>query len=315
MKYSLMSLMIDKELKIKKPSFIQMLIMRSMGYQGPEPTVDEMFEFFTSHGMPSRNGTMTFRDCVKFAKDNGFDGVDMMSFHFEEDGEEARKILEEYGITLSSVNIVSSFSECPDDEAVEKAFEEVKVVIDNAHKAGCCSFLVTTGYFPGEGMTREQAFQSMVKGLTKCVEYGKRIGAVINTETLESIGVPFCSTGEMLRLFDAVPELKYTHDTGNPVIAMEDPIATYEALKDRVVSVHFKDVEYTDKKTMMMDPLGRFLDRAILGEGEIDFRKHLELFRRDGYEGFITLEGQRPGNQLEGAVAALKYFRKMEAEL
>ena len=35
MKYSLMSLMIDKELKIKKPSFIQMLIMRSMGYEGP----------------------------------------------------------------------------------------------------------------------------------------------------------------------------------------------------------------------------------------------------------------------------------------
>ena len=307
--------MLDKELKIKKPSFIQMLILRSMGYEGPEPAVDDMFEFFTSHGMPSRNGTMTFRDYVRFARDNGFDGVDMMSFHFEEDGAEARKILEEYKITLSSVNIVSTFSECPDDAAVEKAFLEVKAVIDNAYAAGCKSFLVTTGYFPGEGMTREQAFRSMVKGLTKCVEYGRDLGVVITTETLESICVPFCSTGEMLRLFAAVPGLEYTHDTGNPIVAMEDPAATYEVLKDRVVSVHFKDLEYTEKKTMMMNPVGRFLDRAILGEGEVDFRKHLELLKRDHYQGFIAIEGQRPGDQLEGAVSALEYLRRMEAEL
>lgn len=316
MKYSLMSLMIDKELKIKKPSFIQVLIMRNMGYQGPEPTVDEMFAFFTEHGMPSQNGSMTFEDYVKFAKENGFDGLDMMSFHFEEDGAEAKKILDQYDMTLSSVNIISTFSECADEEALEKAFQEVKAVIDNAAAAGCKSFLVTTGYFPGQGMTREQVFQSMVKGLTKCVEYGKELGVVINTETLESVGVPFCATGEMLRLFEAVPGLMYTHDTGNPIVAMEDPIATYNALKDRVVSVHFKDLEYTENKTMMMNPMGRFLDRAFLGEGEIDFKKHLELLKRDGYQGFITIEGQRPAdNQLDGAIAALKFFREMEASL
>ena len=315
MKYSLMSLMIDRELKIRKPSFIQMLILRSMGYEGPEPSVEEMFAFFTDHGMPSRNGTMTFRDMVKFAKDTGFDGVDMMSFHFEEEGAAAREILEEYGITLSSVNIVSTFSECPDDAAVEKEFREVKEVIDNAYAAGCRSFLVTTGYFPGEGMTREQAFWGMAKGLSKCVEYARTLGVSISTETLESIAVPFCSIGEMLRLFAAVPGLFYTHDTGNPIVAMEDPAAAYEALKNRIVSVHFKDLEYTENKTMMMNPMGRFLDRAILGEGEIDFRKQLELLKRDNYQGFITIEGQRPGDPLDGAAGALMYLRSMEAQL
>ena len=105
----------------------------------------------------------------------------------------------------------------------------------------------------------------------------------MNTETLESIAVPLCSNGEMLRLFAAVPGQKYSHDTGNPVVAMEDSAATYELFKDRVAAVHFKDLEYTEEKTEMMDPLGRYLRRAELGEGVIDFKAHLQMLKRDGY--------------------------------
>ena len=75
MKYSLMSLMIDQEVKIKKPNFIQMIIMRSMGYDGPEPSVEEMFRFLNEHGIPAENGSMTFRDIVRFAKECAFWGT------------------------------------------------------------------------------------------------------------------------------------------------------------------------------------------------------------------------------------------------
>lgn len=317
MKYSLMSLMIDKELKIKKPSFIQMIILRAMGYEGPEPTVEEMFAFFQSHGMPAENGTMTFRDMVRFAKENGFDGVDMMSFHFEEDGETAREALEEFGITLSAVNIIAPFTGADTDEKFEKTLDDVKEVMDRAYTAGCRNILLMpTGYYPEPGQTREQVFQSMVKGLKAVVAYGQEKGMTVNTETLESSGVPLCSNGEMLRLFAEVKGLKYTHDTGNPIVAMEDPIATYELLKDRLAAVHFKDLQFTDEKTEMMNPMGKYFARAILGEGEIDFKKHLELLKRDHYEGFITIEGQRPAeNQLDGAVKALEYFRSLEKEI
>lgn len=318
MKYNLMSLMIDQELKIKKPSFIQVIIMRSMGYEGPEPqTAEEFFAFMNERGIPAKNGTMTFRDMVKFAKENGFDGVDVMSFHFEEDGETARQILEEFEIPLTAVNIIAPFSGVRMDEEFQSVLAGVTEVIDRAYTAGCRNILLMpTGYVPDPGFTREMTYQNMVRGLRAVVAYGEEKGLTINTETLESSGVPLCSNGEMLRLFADVPGLKYTHDTGNPIVAMEDPIATYELLKDRVVHVHFKDLEYTDEKTEMMNPVGQFLARAVLDEGEIDFKKHLEVLKRDGYEGYITIEGQRPAeNQLEGAVNALHYFRKMEAKL
>lgn len=317
MKYSLMSLMIDQEVKIKKPNFIQMIIMRSMGYDGPEPSVEEMFRFLNEHGIPAENGSMTFRDIVRFAKENGFDGVDMMSFHFEEDGAIAKAALEEFGITLSAVNIITQFGNAVTGEAFERCFEDVKEVMDRACEAGCKNILLMpTGYRPDPGLAREQVFQNMVRGLQICVEYGMKKGMTVNTETLESIAVPLCSNGEMLRLFEAVPNLKYSHDTGNPAVAMEDPVATYELLKEKVVAVHFKDLEYTDQQTEMMDPTGRFLQRADFGEGIIDFKKQLEVLKRDDYRGYITLEGTLPAeNQLESAIKALHFFKEMEQNL
>lgn len=317
MKYSLMSLMIDQELKIQKPSFIQKIIMRQMGYTGPDPeNAEDFFRFMNERGIPAENGSLSFADYVKFAKEHGFDGVDVMSFHFEEEGTEARRILEENGITLSSVNIIAQFGNAVTEEAFDTCFKEVKEVMDRVSAAGGKNvLLMPTGYTPAEGLTREQVFQNMVKGLKAGVEYGSKLGLTVSTETLESIAVPLCSNGEMLRLFEEVPGLKYSHDTGNPAVGMEDPVATYELFKEKVVAVHFKDLEYTEEKTEMMDPLGRYLKRADLGSGIIDFKTQMKALKRDNYQGFITLEGSRPAeNLLEGAVRSLEYFKEMEEE-
>jgi len=315
MKYSLMSLMIGDELKIKKPSFIQVIIMRSMGYEGPDPeSAEEFFSFMNSRGIPAKNGTMTFRDMVKFAKENGFDGLDCMSFHFEEDGETAKQILEEFDLPLTAVNIIAPFSGADTEEQFQGVLAGVKEVMDRAKTAGCRNILLMpTGYVPDPGHTREQTYQNLIKGLRAGVAYGLEIGLPVNTETLESVGVPFCSIGEMKRIFADVPDLKYTHDTGNPIVAMEDPIETYELFKDRLANVHFKDLEFTDEKTEMMNPTGRYFARAILGEGEIDFKKHLQLLKRDGYQGHITIEGKRPAdNDLDAAIKSLAYLRGLE---
>ena len=309
--------MIDQELKMKKPSFIHRMILRDLGYDGPDMEMEEMFRFFQNHGIPIKNGTMSFRDYVRFAKEAGFDGIDMMAFHFDEDGISARQILEEYGITLSAVDIICEFGNAVTEEAFRQKYEETVEIMERAYEAGCrYILLVPTQYTPAPGVTREQIFHHMVRGLKACVEYGNSKGMTVGTETLESIAVPLCSIGEMKRLFESVPGLKYNHDTGNPLVALEDPVEEYMAMQELVVNVHFKDLTYTEEKTNMMDSLGRYFSLAILGEGLVDFKKHLELLKAADYQGFITLEGMRPAdNQLDGAVKALEYFREMEAGL
>ena len=317
MKYSLMTLMIDQEIKITKPSFIHKMILHDMGYDGEVENIEEMFQFFKVHGVPMKNGTMTFRDYVRFAKENGFDGVDVMAFHFEEDGESAREILEEYGIAFSAIDIIAEFGNAVTEEMYEQKLAEVKELMDRAFTAGCRTALVVPSQgIPAPGLTREQIFQNMVRGMRASVAYGNEIGMTVNTETLESIAVPLCSVGEMQRLFDAVPGLKYNHDSGNPVIMMEDPIEMYRKFSGLVANVHFKDFKYADKRTRFTDCLGRYLELAASGEGIIDFREHLKILKQDGYQGYIAIEGVLPAENVpKGAVKALEYFRKLEEEI
>ena len=317
MKYSLMSHMIDQEIKLKKPTFIHKLILRDLGYQGADPTLEEAFAFFQSHGIDMKNGSLTFRDCVRFAKENGFDGLDMMAHHFDEDGREAKEILEEYGVTLSAINVLVPFTEAGDDTVFAGMLSDARAMIDRGAAAGCRNFMVmAANYTPAEGVTREETYQRLVRGLRACVAYGQEKGVTINTETLESAAVPLCSTGDMLRLFGDVPGLKYSHDTGNCLMALERPLDTYERFKHLVAAVHFKDFIYTERETRMRDVLGRYMDLAVPGEGVVDFAGHLKALRRDNYQGYITVEGRgRASNQLDAAVEALRYFRDLEKSL
>ena len=229
-----------------------------------------------------------------------------------------KTILEKYGVTLSAVNIIVPFSEAVNEEMFQGMLAEAHRLLDEAKAAGTKKVLfVPAGYFMGQGMTREQCFQTVVRALKDVCAYGKELGLIISTETLESCAVPYGSYGEMKRIFDTVPELKYTHDAGNPLVANEDPIAMYEAFRDRVVNVHFKDLgvkEDAERTYTAMD--GTTLSLMDLDTGNIDFLEHLRRLKRDGFDGHITIEGTLPAeNKWEAAKKSLKLFREMEENL
>jgi sugar phosphate isomerase/epimerase len=306
--------MLNDELKMTKTNFIQMFLLKKLGYTKENPTLEEAIEFLNAHGIPMKNGEMSFEDYVRFAKESGYDGIDMMSYHLEIEGCDAKQILDKYGITLSAVNIIVPFVSANTDEKFNTMLSVAKTTIDKSFDAGCRNILLMPSVYNADSrITREQAFHNMARGLTACVAYGESKGITINTETLESIAVPYCSCGEMDRVFKAVPRLKYNHDTGNPLVAMEDPIETYKLFKDKVVSVHFKDLGYVESDHSFLSSDGRHLSSVPFGEGMVDFKEHLKLLMENQYEGFITIEGSVPAeNSLDGAIKSLKYFKELE---
>lgn len=317
MKYSLMSLSLGNLIKVTKPNPFQLGMAKGMGLQIENPTLDEVLEFLSSKGFPAKKGAMTFEDCIKFAKESGFDGYDMMCFHLEGDGAEAKKILEKYGMTLSGVSIVVEFASASTPEEFDKCFAYAKEHIDRAAAAGCKNImLVPTVYTTKPGITREQASRNMIAGFKACMEYGEKLGITFSAETLESSAVPLASATEMRRYFDACPSLKYSHDTGNLLVMNEDPVEMYEYFKDRVLAVHFKDMQYSEKRTPSMTPNGKFIRTTELGTGLVDFKKQLSLFKRDNFQGFILLEGavQHTDDVLEDQRKTLAYFRALEQE-
>ena len=317
MKYSLMSLMIDSELKVSKPNFIHMHILDTLGYTGGVPTVDEMFDIFEEKGVPIKNGTMTFEDMVRFAKETGFDGLDLMNFNLTVPGVEAKGILEKYGIVLSSANVIIPFAGAMCEEDYQGLMIQAKSDIDECCAAGAKQImLVPAVYNLPEGLTMEKSVQNCIRALRELVVYCNEKHVIISTETLESAELSYCTCGEMLRILDSVDGLKYTHDTGNPIVGLEDPVAVYEMFKDRVSYVHFKEYAYVDDADGILCRNGKKVKRVPYGQGVIDFKGHLKAFKENGYDGFINLEGHtREDDILEGTKGALKYFKDMEAAL
>ena len=317
MKYSLMSLMLDSELKHQAPNLIHVAMLHSVGVREIPSTAEACCALLNERGIPMREGSAGFEDLVRFTAENGFDGLDMTSFELELEGSEHKAILERYGVKLSAVNIIMPFSEATTEAEYQEMLEATKRDIDKAVDCGADKILlVPGGYGRAEGGTREMAFETMTRALGDALAYAAgRIA--ISTEPLENIGLPWSSLGEMARVLDAVPGLGYNHDTGNPLVANEDPLEILKRFRDRILNVHFKDLgpaEAAPGNYRCMD--GSWLKPVPLGTGLVDFRAQLRALREMGYQGFINLEGGRPApDKWQEAVEALHWFRALEKEL
>lgn len=79
------------------------------------------------------------------------------------------------------------------------------------------------------------------------------------------------------------PAVRAVWDPGNALMAGEQPYpAGYAALKDFVVHVHLKDAA--------VPPGGGEPEWTVVGGGQIDFAGQFAALRRDGYDGWLSLE-------------------------
>ncbi|MBI3697382.1 MAG: sugar phosphate isomerase/epimerase [Acidobacteria bacterium] len=98
-------------------------------------------------------------------------------------------------------------------------------------------------------------------------------------------------TEGLLRIATLVdsPWLKVNYDTGNAWLGGEDPYLGLEAVKDRVVHVHAKDISIrqseAERGTVTGTPVG-----CGCGDGVIDWRRVVSILRSAGYQGVLSVE-------------------------
>ena len=85
------------------------------------------------------------------------------------------------------------------------------------------------------------------------------------------------------------PAVRAVWDPGNAFMSGEVPFPTgYEAIRDFVAHVHVKDAA--------VPPGALAPEWAVVGEGEIDWAGQLAALRRDGYDGWLSLETHYGGH-------------------
>jgi sugar phosphate isomerase/epimerase len=143
------------------------------------------------------------------------------------------------------------------------------------------------------------------------------------TLLLENEHACFIGTGaEAARVAQAIasPHFKICWDPGNAFCADETPFPDgYEVVKPYFAHIHIKDAVMRESEEK-----GRHPQWCVVGEGEIDYEGHFAALKRDGYQGYLSLEthylpaqGSAPdgrGTPEEGSRPCLAALRRLISE-
>ncbi len=196
---------------------------------------------------------------------------------------EIRGIVEDNGLDVCSV--ASPFGKCELDDAGEIAahMDMLRRCTEIGHALGCS--LIRGFAFWGHGK-RNKPWDKMSAAYEPVLRILEDGGATLG---LENEAACYVGTGRHLRKFlDLIdcPQIKATWDPANHIHDPdndEQPVFPdgYEAVAADMVHVHVKDAAVL--------PDGQRAN-VFLGEGQCQWHRQFRAFKRDGYEGYVSLE-------------------------
>lgn len=163
--------------------------------------------------------------------------------------------------------------------------------------------------YPPKWMTEEDAYQIMkmtVRAIAEtCADNEIYLG-------VEQHGPYTGKIDRLLRILDLVdsPWIRVNYDCGNTFLAGEDPYKMLDAVADKVVHVHAKDIsaEQAEKERGKVTgtPVG-----CACGDGMIDWHRIVGRLKEAGYDGVLSVEC----GTVDEADRSLRYLKGVLKEL
>jgi hexulose-6-phosphate isomerase len=250
---------------------------------------------------PSR---MTLRECLRLAKDAGFDGIEL-NYDLDNDlspkaGPKElraiRKAAEDTGIAISGV---CSFLFWPysltSNDAAKRArgMELATRMVEAAHELGTENLLVVPGavhipWIKDHDPVRADLCDRRARAaVAKLLPKAEKLGVSLNIENIFFSGY-LLSPADMIAFVDSFKSdrVRVHFDTGN-IMLFQFPEDWVRLLGKRIKNVHLK--EFSKKGTD--HSLESF--RTLL-DGTTDWPAVLEAFDSVGYRGYLTFEYFHP---------------------
>ena len=151
----------------------------------------------------------------------------------------------------------------------------------------------------------------------RLANYGEKLG--IRTCS-ENHGYVAQDSDRVERLFNAVAHDNYglLVDMGNFLCVDEDPARAVSRVAPYAVHVHAKDMMVREKpfgKEMLKSRGARYVYGAVIGEGDVPVQRCLDILKKSGYDGFVTIEYEGTEDCLTGIERGLKNLRAMMASV
>lgn len=210
---------------------------------------------------------------IEYLEMRGVNGKNV-SVLTEQEVAEAKKMLDGYGIKVSSIG--SPLGKIKLDEDLSAHLETAKRVFETANALGAKNIRIFSYYLP-EGETWENRRGQVFDEMEKLLLLAERAGVTLCHENEACIyGESPEKCLELLSYFNG--RLKAVFDMGNFVLDGHNPVAAYALLKEYVEYFHIKDSLYAGA---IVPP----------GKGEAQIKEILDEYKSNGgKDTFITLE-------------------------
>ena len=222
---------------------------------------------------------------------------------FDTDPSEIRDLCAEAGVKISAL---SSHSDLLDPEfGVAYARRGIRY----AKEVGTNVVQITENMYPAKWIDEKTAYEIMRINLRAISETCEDNGVYLGVEPHGPYTSKIKRMTRLLGLVDS-PWIRCNYDCGNTFLSGEDPYEMLEAVIDKVVHVHAKDISVKQAEAERGKVTGTAVGCAC-GDGVIDWKRLVGRLKKAGFKGVLSVEC---GTEDE-AVRSLAYMNKVLKEM
>ena len=257
---------------------------------------------------------------IDLAKEMGFDGIEFAEINPGSENKtdyakKLRKYADDVGVEITNYAIGTDFVNKDVDSEIERLKGEVdiaeilgvKVMRHDATSGPEAERFAKSGF--------EKYLPTLAKGCKAVTEYAKTKG--IRT-CVENHGF-FCQQSDRVEaLMNAVDDYNFGWlvDIGNFLCADEAPLDAVKVGVKHIVYAHVKDFYFADKSVPTPDGYfdtrdGNHLCGSVLGDGIVPVKECVDIIKKSGYDGWITLEYEGQESPLTAVPKGLEFLRKI----
>lgn len=262
------------------------------------------------------------------AKELGFDGIEFVDGEWTDNysqrlAEEIKNYAESIGLELVAFCVGADFINGSDGN-LSSEVEILKKKIDYAKVLGVKMVRHDVVYQTERSRTVGISYDSMLErlalGCREVTEYARTLG--IETVT-ENHGFISQDSERVEKLINKTNNENFGAliDIGNFMCADEDPCKAVGVMAPYAKHIHAKDFHFksgTERAPgygWFMTRGGNYLRGAIIGNGDAKVYQSLNILKKHGYDGFITIEFEGLEDNLLGIRVGLENLKKMLNEL
>ncbi|HUW72126.1 MAG TPA: sugar phosphate isomerase/epimerase [Candidatus Humimicrobiaceae bacterium] len=246
-------------------------------------------------------------DDLNFAIKNGFDCYEIQGIGEKFDFEskiikQIKKISEENNVSLGLHAMQSLWpiaSLIPELSYGVVKFMKKEIIL--AHKIGAQRITVHGG--EKDKLKRKDSaaknFKVLIKNLKEIVNFGRKYKIKIGLENSFASNKLCRTPKDLLRVASSVKGLGITLDVGHANIVNFNLLEYFKKIKNLIINIHLHDNN------------GKFDEHALIGKGNINFKRFLRECKKSNYFGPFILEIFPRKNALKGKKILLKLWNQV----